>query len=366
MAVPQPVLVLPETRPAEVLAARYSRIRRVSLEICAPLQTEDFVVQSMPDTSPTKWHLAHTSWFFEQFLLKPLLPGYCVFHADFEYLFNSYYQSLGRIHERPQRGLLTRPTVEEVRQYREHVDEHMQKLLRVRPEDERLLTIATIGVNHEQQHQELMLTDIKHLFSRNPLLPAYQAGTCESNDAAAPMHFIPFDGGIREIGASGKHFGFDNELPRHRTLVEPYALADRLVTNGEYLEFIRDGGYKRPEFWLSDGWSTVVREGWTRPIYWSEAFDREFTLHGLQPLHSATPVSHISYYEADAFARWAGGRLPSEAEWELAAESLPVIGNLLNTGELHPTAAGVQPGMKQMYGDAVHSQTSPNICFIPG
>jgi ergothioneine biosynthesis protein EgtB len=365
MAVPQPVLVLPETRPAEVLAARYSRIRRVSLEICAPLQTEDFVVQSMPDTSPTKWHLAHTSWFFEQFLLKPLLPGYRTFHPDFEYLFNSYYQSVGRMHERPQRGLLTRPTVEEVRQYREHVDEHMQKLFRARAEDERLLTIATIGVNHEQQHQELMLTDIKHLFSRNPLLPAYQAGACESSDAAAPMHFIPFDGGIREIGASGKHFGFDNELPRHRTLVEPYALADRLVTNGEYLEFIRDGGYKRPEFWLSDGWSTVVREGWTRPIYWSEAFDREFTLHGLQPLHSATPVSHISYYEADAVARWAGGRLPSEAEWELAAESLPVIGNLLNTGELHPTAAGIQPGMKQMFGDVWEWTASPYSAY-PG
>jgi ergothioneine biosynthesis protein EgtB len=365
MAASQPVLVLPETRPAEVLAARYSHIRRVSLEICAPLQTEDFVVQSMPDTSPAKWHLAHTSWFFEQFLLKPLLPGYQTFHPDFEYLFNSYYQSVGRMHERPQRGLLTRPTVEEVRQYREHVDEHMQKLFRVRPEDERLLSIATIGVNHEQQHQELMLTDIKHLFWRNPLLPAYQPGSCESSAAAAPMHFIPFDGGIREIGASGKHFGFDNELPRHRVLVEPYALADRLVTNGEYLEFIRDGGYKRPEFWLSDGWSTVVREGWTRPIYWSEAFDREFTLHGLQPLHSATPVSQISYYEADAFARWAGGRLPSEAEWELAAESLPVIGNLLNTGELHPTAAGVQPGMKQLYGDVWEWTASPYSAY-PG
>jgi ergothioneine biosynthesis protein EgtB len=365
MAASQPVLVLPETRPAEVLAARYSHIRRVSLEICAPLQTEDFVVQSMPDTSPAKWHLAHTSWFFEQFLLRQLLPGYRAFHADFEYLFNSYYQSVGRMHERPQRGQLTRPTVEEVRQYREHVDEHMQKLFRVRPEDERLLSIATIGVNHEQQHQELMLTDIKHLFSRNPLLPAYQPGSCESSAAAAPMHFIPFDGGIREIGASGKHFGFDNELPRHRVLVEPYALADRLVTNGEYLEFIRDGGYKRPEFWLSDGWSTVVREGWTRPIYWSEAFDREFTLHGLQPLHSATPVSHISYYEADAFARWAGGRLPSEAEWELAAESLPVIGNLLNTGELHPTAAGVQPRMKQLYGDVWEWTASPYSAY-PG
>jgi ergothioneine biosynthesis protein EgtB len=365
MAAQQPVLVLPQTRPAEVLAARYSRIRRVSLEICEPLQTEDFVVQSMPDASPIKWHLAHTSWFFEQFLLKSLLPGYRAFHPDFEYLFNSYYQSVGRMHDRPQRGLLTRPTVQEVLQYREHVDDHMQKLFRARSEDERLLSIAATGVNHEQQHQELMLTDVKHLFSRNPLLPAYKAGGGGSSDAAAPMHFIPFDGGVHEIGASGKHFCFDNELPRHRTLLEPYALADRLVTNGEYLEFIRDGGYKRPEFWLSDGWTAVVREGWTRPIYWSEALDSEFTLHGLQPLTSATPVSHISYYEADAFARWAGGRLPSEAEWELAAESLPVIGNLLNTGELHPTAAGVQPGMKQMFGDVWEWTASPYSAY-PG
>ncbi|HET9447832.1 MAG TPA: ergothioneine biosynthesis protein EgtB [Steroidobacteraceae bacterium] len=365
MAAPQPVLVLPETLPAEVLAARYARTRRVTLELCEPLQTEDFVVQSMPDASPTKWHLAHTSWFFEQFLLKPLLPGYRAFHADFEYLFNSYYQSVGRMHERPHRGLLTRPTVKEVLQYREHVDEHMQKLLRARSEDERLLSIAALGVNHEQQHQELMLTDIKHLFSRNPLLPAYRAGGSEPGAAAAPMHFIPFEGGIHEIGATGKHFCFDNELPRHRVLIEPYALADRLVTNSEYVEFIRDGGYKRPEFWLSDGWSTVVREGWTRPIYWSEALDGEFTLHGLQPLHAATPVSHISYYEADAFARWAGGRLPNEAEWELAAESLPAIGNLLNTGELHPTAAGVQPGMKQMFGDVWEWTASPYSAY-PG
>jgi len=366
MAVPQPVLVLPETRPAEVLAARYSHVRRVSLEICERLQTEDFVVQSMPDASPTKWHLAHTSWFFEQFLLKPLLTGYRAFHPDFEYLFNSYYQSVGRMHSRPQRGLLTRPTVEEVLRYREHVDEHMQKLFRARPEDEKLLSVATLGTNHEQQHQELMLTDIKHLFSLNPLLPAYRAGGAdESNDSAAPLHFIPFDGGILEIGASGKHFCFDNELPRHRTLVEPYALADRLVTNGEYLEFIRDGGYRRPEFWLSDGWSTVVREGWTRPIYWAESLDSEFTLHGLQPLRTAAPVCHVSFYEVDAFARWAGARLPSEAEWELAAESLPVIGNLLNTGALHPVAAGVQPGMKQMFGDVWEWTASPYSAY-PG
>jgi ergothioneine biosynthesis protein EgtB len=365
MAASQPVLVLPETRPAEVLAARYAHVRRVSLEICEPLQTEDFVVQSMPDASPTKWHLAHTSWFFEQFLLQPLLTGYRAFHPDFEYLFNSYYQTVGRMHARPQRGLLTRPTVDEVLRYREHVDEHMQKLLRARPDDEKLLSVATLGVNHEQQHQELMLTDIKHLFSLNPLLPAYRPAADEANDAAAPMHFLPFDGGIREIGASGKHFCFDNELPRHRTLVEPYALADRLVTNGEYLEFIRDGGYRRPEFWLSDGWSTVLREGWTRPIYWSESLDSEFTLHGLQPLRTAAPVCHVSFYEVDAFARWAGARLPSEAEWELAAESLPVIGNLLNSGALHPLAGGVQPGMKQMFGDVWEWTASPYSAY-PG
>lgn len=365
MAAPQPVLVLPEVRPAEVLAARYSHVRRVSVEICEPLETEDYVVQSMPDTSPAKWHLAHTSWFFEQFLLKPLLTGYRAFHPDFEYLFNSYYQTVGRMHERPQRGLLTRPTVKEVLSYRAHVDEHMQKLLRSRSEDDQLLSITTLGLNHEQQHQELIFTDIMHLFSRNPLLPAYKVAAEEATDVAAPMHFISFDGGIREIGASGKHFCFDNELPRHRALLEPYALADRLATNGEYLEFIRDGGYRRPEFWLSDGWSTVQREGWTRPLYWSESLDREFTLHGLLPLQTALPVSHISFYEADAFARWAGARLPSEAEWELAAETQPVIGNLLNTGALHPTAAGVQPGMKQMFGDVWEWTSSPYVAY-PG
>jgi ergothioneine biosynthesis protein EgtB len=365
MAAPQPVLVLPEARPAEALAARYSHVRRVSLEICEPLQTEDFVVQSMPDASPAKWHLAHTSWFFEQFLLKPLLTGYRVFHADFEYLFNSYYQTVGRMHERPQRGLLTRPTVHEAVRYREHVDEHMQKLFAMRPDDKQLMSIATLGLNHEQQHQELMLTDIKHLFSRNPLLPAYKVGSAEASDGAAPMRFVAFDGGIHEIGASGVHFCFDNELPRHRTLVEPYALADRLVTNGEYLEFIRDGGYRRPQFWLSDGWSTVQRDGWTRPIYWSQSLDSEFTLFGPQALDAGTPVCHVSFYEADAFARWAGARLPSEAEWEIAAESLPVIGNLLNTGALHPTSAGVQPGMKQMFGDVWEWSASPYVAY-PG
>jgi ergothioneine biosynthesis protein EgtB len=366
MAAPQPVLVLPQSRPAEALAARFTYVRRLSRAICEPIETEDYVVQSMPDASPAKWHLAHTSWFFEQFLLKPLLTGYSAFHPDFEYLFNSYYQSVGRMHERPHRGLLTRPTVREVLLYREHVDEHMQKLLHARSDDDRVLSLTTLGLNHEQQHQELMFTDLLHLFSRNPLLPAYKSAPAEdSTDGAAPLRFVSFDGGIREIGASGKHFCFDNELPRHRTLVEPYALADRLVTNGEYLEFIRDGGYRRPEFWLSDGWSTVQREGWTRPLYWAESLDREFTLHGLQPLQTAAPVCHVSFYEADAFARWAGARLPSEAEWEIAAESLPVIGNLLNTGALHPTSAGVQAGLKQVFGDVWEWTSSPYVAY-PG
>lgn len=365
MAVPQPVQIFPESRCAAGLATRYTDVRRVSLEICEPLETEDYVVQSMPDASPTKWHLAHMSWFFEQFLLKPLLPGYRAFHPDYDYLFNSYYQTVGRMHERPQRGLLTRPTVKEVLRYREHIDEHMQRLITARPDDDKLNAIAMLGLNHEQQHQELMLTDIKHLYSRNPLLPAYRAGTAASSEMAAPLHFVSFEGGVREIGASGKHFCFDNELPRHRALVEPYALADRLVTNGEFLEFIRDGGYRRAEFWLSDGWNVLVREGWTRPIYWSESLDREFTLRGLQPLRSSAPVSHVSYYEADAFARWAGARLPSEAEWELAAASSPVSGNLLDSAMLHPVAASVQPGVKQMFGDLWEWTASPYVAY-PG
>jgi ergothioneine biosynthesis protein EgtB len=340
-----------ESQSAAALSSRYDRVRAATVRLCAPLELEDYVVQSMPDASPIKWHLAHTSWFFEQFLLRPSLRGYQAFHPDYEYLFNSYYQSVGRMHARPQRGLLTRPTVKEVLSYREHVDEHLRKLLATPASDDKIAFITTLGINHEQQHQELMLTDVKHLFSCNPLLPAYHKEVAVPAGVTGPIYFQSCQGGVREIGASGKDFCFDNETPRHQTLVEPYALADRLVTNGEYLEFIRDGGYRRPEFWLSDGWSIVNDETWTRPIYWSEGLDSEFTLSGLQPLQANAPVAHISYYEADAFARWAGARLPTEAEWELAAHALPVNGNLLDSGVLHPIAAGTQPGMKQMFGD---------------
>ena len=350
---------------SELPTARYSRIRSSTTAICAPLATEDYVVQSMPDASPAKWHLAHTSWFFEQFILRARVPRYRGFHPLYEYLFNSYYQSVGRMHDRPQRGLLTRPTVSEILQYRAHVDTHMHTLLEHRADDDKLIALTQLGLNHEQQHQELLFTDLKHLLSCNPLLPAYrQRGPAEAS-CSAPLHFVSFDGGVGEIGASGKHFCFDNETPRHRTLVEPYALSDRLVTNGEYLEFIRDGGYRRPEFWLSDGWSTVTSEAWQRPLYWSDTLDAEFTLHGLQSLDPAAPVAHLSYYEADAFARWAGARLPTEAEWELAAASLPVAGNLLDRHVLHPLGADDHPGLRQMYGDVWEWTASPYTAY-PG
>jgi ergothioneine biosynthesis protein EgtB len=367
MAAVQPAATPTPDRSSEPLASRFSRIRETSLAICKPLEVEDYVVQSMPDASPAKWHLAHTSWFFEQFLLKPLLPSYVAFQAGFEFLFNSYYQTVGPMHQRPERGLLTRPTVKEVMGYREHVNEHMLKLLEVRSEDDQVAPLVTLGLNHEQQHQELMLTDIKHLLSRNPLLPAYTRKPQPATEVrlSAPMRFLSFEGGVREIGASGKHFCFDNETPRHRTLVEPYSLGDRLVTNGEFLEFVRDGGYRRAEFWLSDGWSTVNQESWVRPFYWAPGMDAEFTLRGLQPLDEAAPVSHLSFYEADAFARWAGARLPTEAEWELAAESLPVRGNLLKTDVLRPLPAGDQSGMKQMFGDLWEWTASPYVAY-PG
>jgi ergothioneine biosynthesis protein EgtB len=366
MAEVQTALSPSPSRTPDPLPTRFRRIRSVTSALCAPLQTEDYVVQSMPDASPAKWHLAHTSWFFEQFLLKPMLKGYRAFHPRYEYLFNSYYQTVGPMHQRPQRGLLTRPTVDEVRRYRAHVDEHMQRLLDARPQDDKVANLTELGLNHEQQHQELLLTDIKHLLSCNPLQPAYRAEPLPASSTfSSPIRFIAFDGGVREIGASGKHFCFDNETPRHRALVEPYALADRLVTNGEYLEFIRDGGYRRPEFWLSDGWSTVQSEHWRRPIYWSETCDAEFTLSGMQALDPARPACHLSYYEADAFARWAGARLPTEAEWEIAASAMPIKGTFLDGSVPHPRAAGNESGLKQLFGD-VWEWTSSSYSAYPG
>jgi ergothioneine biosynthesis protein EgtB len=354
-----------KSRP-ESLSSRFLTVRAQSLAICRPLEIEDYVVQSMSDTSPAKWHLAHTTWFYEQFLLRARLPGYRPFHPQYEFLFNSYYQTVGPMHQRPERGLLTRPTVEEVLRYRAYVDDHMQPLLATSADDEALASLVILGLNHEQQHQELLLTDIKHLFSRNPLLPPYtRAGMAQSEHAVGPMRFQTFEGGIQQMGASGSEFCFDNELPRHRVLLESYALADRLITNAEYLEFIREGGYKRPELWLSDGWSTVTQQAWAHPLYWAPTLDNEFTLHGLQPLDQAAPVCHLSYYEADAFARWAGARLPTEAEWEFAANSLPLTGNLLGSGLLHPAPASAERGLTQMIGD-VWEWTASAYTGYPG
>ncbi|MFL6578018.1 MAG: ergothioneine biosynthesis protein EgtB, partial [Povalibacter sp.] len=318
---------------------------------------------------PAKWHLAHTSWFFEHFVLKPHAHHYRLFNDAFGYLFNSYYQTVGPMHERPQRGLLTRPSVAEVKRYRAHVDEHMERLLNREDCAERVGELVTLGLNHEEQHQELMFTDLKHLFFNNPLRPVYRSApahvTASSSEAS---RFVSFEGGVFEVGATGKEFCFDNETPRHRVLVEPYALADRLVSNAEYLEFIHDGGYRRPDFWLSDGWSTVSSQGWTRPLYWSEALDTEFTLAGVQALDPASPVCHLSYYEADAYARWAGARLPTEDEWELAAGATPVSGNLLGHIEeatLHPQPASGVSRLRQLYGDVWEWTASPYTAY-PG
>ena len=355
----------PAADSASLLAQDFDRVRSTTQALCEPLEIEDYVVQSMPDASPAKWHLAHTSWFFEQFILKPHVRNYRSPHPQYEYLFNSYYQSVGPMHERPQRGLLTRPTVAEVMAYRAHIDAQMRSLLATRGSDSTIAALTTLGLNHEQQHQELLLTDLKHLFSCNPLRPAYRARPQQAQASTmSPMRFYTFDGGIEHIGASDEAFVFDNELPRHKVFVEPFALANRLVTNSEYAEFIRDDGYRRPEMWLSDGWALIQQERWTRPFYWSESLDSEFTLAGMQPIDPAAPVCHLSFYEADAFARWAGARLPTEAEWEIAAAQMPVRGNLLEANALHPLAAvddaeHDESQLRQLFGDVWEWTASP-------
>jgi ergothioneine biosynthesis protein EgtB len=335
---------------------RFRLVRAATLALSEPLSPEDYVVQSMPDASPAKWHLAHTTWFFEEFVLQHAVPGY-KFHDDqFRYLFNSYYNTVGPMHSRPHRGLLSRPTVEQVLAYRARIDERMNVLLQRDDLSPEILSVITLGLNHEQQHQELLLTDLKHLFSCNPLLPAYvrDGATHASRQplrSSPALSFKSFDGGLIEIGHEGDGFSFDNELPRHRTYTLPFRLANRAVTNAEYLEFVRAGGYENPVHWLSDGWATVQGEGWKRPIYWSASLDAEFTLTGLRGLNAHAPVCHLSYYEADAFAHWAGARLPSEAEWELAANEVPLRGNFVENRRWHPEPASTGNSLLQMFGD---------------
>jgi ergothioneine biosynthesis protein EgtB len=327
--------------------------RHLSLELAAPLSPEDMVVQAMDDASPTKWHLAHTTWFFETFILAKHLPGYRVFDETFNYCFNSYYESQGARHPRPKRGLLTRPSNERVMAYRAHVDEGLRGLL-TRGVDDEVARLMAIGINHEQQHQELLLTDILALLAVNPLRPAYRAIRPHPVEPAPEgQGWIDFPGGIGSVGHDGEGFAWDNEAPRHEVLIHPFRLADRLVTNGEWLEFMADGGYATAEHWLADGWATVNREGWQAPLYWEQRDGQwlAMSLEGLHPVERAAPVCHASYFEADAFARWAGKRLPTEFEWEVAAQGLGAAGDPAAAGTLRPLPSGpALGGLRQMYG----------------
>jgi len=333
--------------------ARYRRVRQATLALTAHLSAEDQLAQSMPDASPTKWHLAHTSWFFETFLLTPALAGYVPFNPSFAYLFNSYYEALGPRQPRPERGLLTRPSLNEVLAYRAHVDDGMARLLRLGGEG--IAELVDLGLAHEEQHQELILMDVLHLFAQSPLKPAYSPAPALPVGAdPGPADPVGFAGGVVEIGHDGGGFAFDNEGPRHKVYLQPYRLADRLVTNSEWLAFMADGGYARPELWLSEGWARVQAEGWTAPLYWEDSPSgwRAMTLQGLRALAPHAPVTHVSFYEADAYATWAGARLPTEAEWEHAAQGLPVRGNFLGSGQHGPAAASASaPGLRQMFGD---------------
>ena len=354
-----------ENSQSETLPARYRRIRQTSLDLVAPLEIEDMVVQSMPDASPTRWHLAHTSWFFEHFLLGPQIPDYRPFREGWDYLFNSYYYSVGDMHKRPQRGLLSRPTVAEVLAYRDHVDQQMLELIDQHRGQEESAFLVELGLNHEQQHQELILTDIKHALSRNPLLPAYRGDLKSMPASGVPLDYQEFSGGIVEIGASQTGFCFDNETPRHRLLLNPFAIGSRLVTNAEFREFIKDGGYQRHELWLSDGWAHIREQQWSRPIYWSQDLNSEFSLLGEIDLDPYRSVCHMSYYEADAFARWSGARLPGEAEWEQVAVNQPVSGNLLDQKAFHPAGSDSGKGVSQLFGDVWEWTQSPYSAY-PG
>ena len=328
----------------------YSAVREATLRLAAPLSAEDCAIQSMPDASPVKWHLAHTTWFFETFVLAPHAPGYRLFNPAYGYLFNSYYNAIGERHPRPERGMLSRPALSEVLAYRRHVDEAMLAA------NDLPAHLIELGLHHEQQHQELILTDLKHLLSRNPLKPAYQKQWPLTPIRPRARGWIAMTGGLHEIGHAGARFAFDNEAPRHRVWLEDFQIASHPVTHGDFLDFIEDGGYRRPELWLSAGWDMVRARGWQAPEYWTRRDDgwRTFTLHGEAPVDRNTPICHISFYEAEAFARWAGARLPTEAEWEIATRNTPLDGNFMESGALHPLALRDDPApgtLAQAFGD---------------
>ncbi len=339
---------------------RYRAVRHSTEALTRSLTAEDQLAQSMPDASPTKWHLAHTTWFWETFLLIPSLAGYKSFDPRFHYIFNSYYEALGPRQPRPERGLLTRPSLDDVIAYRSHVDQAMGVLLSDGARLGELNELVDLGLAHEEQHQELILMDILHLFAQSPLQPAFAPPRPRDpvdSHATEQLQFVGFQGGLVEVGHAGGGFAFDNESPRHKAWLEPFELADRLVTNAEWLAFIADGGYQRPELWLSEGWARVRAEGWEAPLYWQTSLGKEgigwsaMTLHGLRALELTAPVSHVSFYEAEAYASWAGARLPTEAEWEHASQDLPIVGNFLGSGRLSPMAPPPGAGLRQMFGD---------------
>lgn len=354
-------------------AARYDAVRVRTRALAAPLSAEDATVQSMDDTSPTKWHLAHTTWFFEQFVLG-MRDGYQPVHADWDYLFNSYYNSVGPMHARPQRGLVTRPTLAQVLDYRGEVDARMASAFARGDFDTQAQQRIVLGLHHEQQHQELLLTDIKHAFWCNPLKPAYRddlrlATANARTSSPMPLGWVTGAQGVVEIGAPAwpQHdaFAYDSESPRHQVLLHPHALASRPVSNAEYRAFIDDGGYRNAGLWMSEAWSKLQAESWTHPLYWDDDCEREFTLGGMRDIDPHASVCHLSYYEADAFARWAGARLPTEAEWEHAAAQLPVRGNFVDNDALHPLAGDGGDGLQQMFGD-VWEWTSSAYAPYPG
>ena len=356
----------------EPLVEYFNRVRQDSLNICDPLEIEDYNIQTMPDVSPPKWHLAHTSWFFETFLLKPHYANYPVYHPKYEYLFNSYYEQIGTFHPRPERGLLSRPTLDEIFEYRMHVDNYMNKLIgdQSTKHKQSIIDKIILGLNHEQQHQELLYTDILHIFASNPLQPQYrhlkQQQFFEESEIS-DIKWISFDESLSEQGFSDYGFHYDNEEPRHKSYITQFKIASRLTTNGEYLEFINDAGYKNSKYWLADAWKIINTQEWKHPIYWQQEESQwfEMTLGGKRELDLNAPVSHVSYYEADAFANWCDKRLPTEYEWERAAHSVPISGNLRDSDLCCPTTAKNNSELQQMYGDVWEWTKSPYVAY-PG
>ena len=364
---------LAESSRTEKLLARFHEVRNFSAKLAENLAPEDCVVQSMPEVSPTKWHLAHTTWFFETFILKKYVTGYRDAVPEYAYLFNSYYNAAGAMHRRDLRGLISRPTVEQTKKYRASVNADIDRL--ITRADEKLFCdlepLVILGIHHEQQHQELLITDIKHVFAQNPLFPVFRKVEIDKNNIDIPTtKFIEFDETTIEVGHDGNDFCYDNELPRHRALVLPFALANRLVTNGEYLQFMNDNGYARPEFWLSLGWQTVNEQSWRAPLYWLER-DGEwwnFTLSGLRKVDPNEPITHLSYFEADAYANWAGARLPTEFEWERAVAKIDIEGNFVESERFHPAHLDRAPKngeLMQMFGD-VWEWTRSSYSPYPG